>query len=45
MIKWEYTAKAGDIVSLFGVGLRVHRRRARHVQFDTHVARTNGAAA
>ncbi len=44
MINWEYTAKAGDIVSLVGSAYEFTGGAHGNVQFDTHVARTNGAA-
>ncbi|MET0370113.1 MAG: DUF4163 domain-containing protein [Sphingobium sp.] len=44
MINWEYTAKAGDIVSLMGSAYEFTGGAHGNVQFDTHVARTNGAA-
>lgn len=43
MISWEYTAKAGDIVSLMGSAYEFTGGAHGNVQFDTHVARTNGA--
>lgn len=44
MINWEYTAKAGDIVSLMGSAYEFTGGAHGNVQFDTHVARTSGAA-
>lgn len=44
MIAWEYTAKAGDIVSLMGSAYEFTGGAHGNVQFDTHVARTSGAA-
>jgi hypothetical protein len=44
MISWEYTAKAGDIVSLAGSAYEFTGGAHGNLQFDTHVARTNGAA-
>lgn len=44
MISWEYTAKAGDIVSLAGSAYEFTGGAHGNVQFDTHVARTSGAA-
>lgn len=44
MINWEYTAKAGDIVSLMGSAYEFTGGAHGNVQFDTHIARTSGAA-
>lgn len=42
MINWEYTAKAGDIVSLFGSSYEFAGGAHGMTLFDTHIARTNG---
>lgn len=42
MIQWEYTAKAGDIVSLFGSAYEYTGGAHGMTYFDTHIARTNG---
>ena len=42
MIMWDYTAKAGDIVSLFGSSYEYTGGAHGMTFFDTHVARTNG---
>lgn len=42
MIKWDYTAKAGDIVSLFGSSYEFTGGAHGMAFFDTHIARTNG---
>jgi len=42
MIKWDYTAKAGDIVSLFGSSYEFTGGAHGMTFFDTHVARTSG---
>ena len=42
MIQWDYTAKAGDIVSLFGSSYEYTGGAHGMAYFDTHVARTNG---
>ncbi|HOZ29063.1 MAG TPA: DUF4163 domain-containing protein [Hyphomonadaceae bacterium] len=42
MIQWEYTAKAGDIVSLFGSAYEYTGGAHGMTYFDTHVARANG---
>ncbi|MDP3492470.1 MAG: DUF4163 domain-containing protein [Hyphomonadaceae bacterium] len=42
MITWDYTAKAGDIVSLFGSAYEYTGGAHGMAYFDTHVARTNG---
>jgi hypothetical protein len=42
MIKWNYTAKAGDIVSLFGSSYEFTGGAHGMTRFDTHIARTNG---
>ncbi|HOY77299.1 MAG TPA: DUF4163 domain-containing protein [Hyphomonadaceae bacterium] len=44
MIGWEYTARAGDIISLAGSAFEFSGGAHGNVQFDTHVARTSGAA-
>ncbi len=41
MIKWDYTAKAGDIVSLFGSAYEYTGGAHGMTYLDTHVARTN----
>lgn len=43
MIGWDYTAKAGDIVSLAGSAYEFSGGAHGNTQFDTHVARTSGA--
>lgn len=43
MINWEYSAKAGDIVSLVGSAYEFTGGAHGNVQFDTHVARNSGA--
>lgn len=42
MIQWDYTAKAGDIVSLFGSAYEYTGGAHGMAYFDTHVARTSG---
>ena len=42
MNQWDYTAKAGDIVSLFGSSYEYTGGAHGMAYFDTHVARTNG---
>jgi Deacetylase PdaC len=42
MITWEYTAKAGDVVSLFGSSYEFTGGAHGMTFFDTHIARTNG---
>jgi len=42
-VKWDYTAKAGDIVSLAGSAYEFTGGAHGNTQFDTHVARANGA--
>jgi hypothetical protein len=42
MIRWTYTAKAGDIVSLFGTSYEFTGGAHGMTFFDTHIARTNG---
>lgn len=42
MIQWDYTAKASDIVSLFGSSYEYTGGAHGMAYFDTHVARTNG---
>lgn len=42
MIQWDYTAKAGDIVSLFGSAYEYTGGAHGMAYFDTHIARTNG---
>ena len=42
MIGWDYTAKAGDIVSLAGSAYEFSGGAHGNTQYDTHVARTNG---
>lgn len=42
MITWAYTAKAGDIISLFGSAFEYTGGAHGMTFFDTHVARTNG---
>ena len=43
MIGWDYTAKAGDIVSLAGSAYEFSGGAHGNTQFDSHIARTNGA--
>ncbi len=43
MIKWDYTAKAGDIVSLFGTSYEFTGGAHGMTRFDTLIARTSGA--
>ncbi len=42
MINWEYTAKAGDVVSLFGSSYEFTGGAHGMTFFDTHIARTTG---
>jgi hypothetical protein len=42
MIGWDYTAKAGDIISLAGSAYSFSGGAHGNTQFDTHIARTNG---
>jgi hypothetical protein len=42
MIKWDYTAKAGDVVSLFGSSYEFTGGAHGMTFFDTHIARANG---
>lgn len=43
MIRWDYTAKAGDIVSLFGTSYEFTGGAHGMTRFDTLIARTSGA--
>ncbi len=42
MISWKYTARAGDIVSLFGSSYEFTGGAHGMTRFDTHIARTTG---
>lgn len=42
MINWDYTARAGDIVSLFGTSYEFTGGAHGMTRFDTYIARSNG---